>query len=146
MIGHYEQGTTIGLTSSGSVFNGVDRHMRTRLWQPGGQTSRNVGRQGVIKGSHFSIDILTAGVLCMLYAQPDSAQERRGEVAHVPLMQLAVPDTANQDVAVYHVESETGGINKRNCHPQAINVRITSGTALCQEGSKQPVTMHAGAR
>src|SRR3546814_14519656 len=100
MIGHYEQGTTIGLTSSGSVFNGVDRHMRTRLWQPGGQTSRNVGRQGAIKGSHFSIGILTAGVLCMLYAQPVSAQEKRGVVPHAPLLKMAVPDTANQEVPV----------------------------------------------
>src|SRR3546814_7073548 len=100
MIGHYGHVTSIGLTSSGSVFNGVDRHMRTRLWQPGGQTSRNVGRQGVIKGSHFSIGILTAEVLCMLYAQPVSAQEKRGVVPHSPLLQMDVPDTANQTVAV----------------------------------------------
>ncbi|HEY9555030.1 cupin domain-containing protein [Allosphingosinicella sp.] len=98
----------------------------------------------MIKGSHFSIGILTAGVLCMLYAQPVSAQEKRGVVPHAPLLKMAVPDTANQEVAVYHVEYEPGGINPRHFHPAAITFRILSGTGVWQEEGKPPVTLRAG--
>jgi quercetin dioxygenase-like cupin family protein len=80
----------------------------------------------------------------MLYAQPVSAQEKRGVIPHAPLLKTAVPNTANQEVAVYHVEYEPGGINPRHLHPAAITFHILSGTAVFQEEGKPAVTLLAG--
>ena len=44
----------------------------------------------------------------MLYAQPVSAQEKRGVIPHAPLLKTAVPDTANQEVAVYETRIRAG--------------------------------------
>jgi quercetin dioxygenase-like cupin family protein len=96
------------------------------------------------KGSLFGIGILTAGVLCMAYAQPAFAQEKRGVIHHAPLLKTAVPDTANQEVAVYRVEYEPGGINPRHFHPAAVTFHILSGTGVWQEEGKPPVTLRAG--
>ena len=79
----------------------------------------------------------------MLDAQPASAQ-RRGVIPHAPLLKMAVPDTANQEVAVYHAEYEPGGINPRHLHPAAITFYIVSGTGIWQEEGKPPVTLRAG--
>src|SRR3546814_12058111 len=70
-----------------------------------------------------SSDLIT-GVLCMAYTQPAFAQEKRGVIPHAPLLRTAVPDTANQEVAVYHVEYEPGGINPRHLHPAAVTFHI----------------------
>jgi len=65
----------------------------------------------------------------MAYTQPASAQERRiGVIPHAPLLKTAVPDTANQEVAVYHVEYEPGGINPRHLHPAAVTFHILSAS------------------
>ncbi len=80
----------------------------------------------------------------MLNAYPSSAQERRGVIPHSPLLRTAVPNTANQEVAVYHVEYEPGGINPRHLHPAAVTFHILSGTGIWQEDGKPPVTLHAG--
>jgi quercetin dioxygenase-like cupin family protein len=99
----------------------------------------------VTKGALFSILIVMAGVLCMAYTQPGFAQERRvGVIPHAPLLKTAVPDTANQEVAVYHVEYEPGGVNPRHLHPAAVTFHIISGTGIWQEEGQPPVTLRAG--
>ncbi len=80
----------------------------------------------------------------MAYTQPAFAQEKRGVILHTPLLKTAVPDTANQEVAVYHTEYEPGGINPRHFHPAAVTFHILSGTGIWQEEGKPPVTLHAG--
>jgi quercetin dioxygenase-like cupin family protein len=98
----------------------------------------------VTKGALFSIVIAITGVLCMAYTQPAFAQEKRGVIPHAPLLRTAVPDTANQEVAVYHVEYEPGGINPRHLHPAAVTFHILSGTGIWQEEGEPPVTLRAG--
>ena len=51
-------------------------------------------------------------------------------MSHPPLLKMVVPDTANQEVAVYHVEYEPGGINPRHLHPAAITFHVLSGTGV----------------
>lgn len=80
----------------------------------------------------------------MPYAQPSSAQEKQGVIPHAPLLKMAVPHTANQEVAVYHVEYEPGGINPRHLHPAAVTFHILSGTGIWQEEGESPVTLRAG--
>jgi quercetin dioxygenase-like cupin family protein len=84
------------------------------------------------------------GVLCLL--QPASAlgEERRGIIAHPPLLKMVLPGTANQEVAVYETEYAPGGINPRHLHPAAITFHVLSGTGVWQEEGKQPVTLRAG--
>jgi quercetin dioxygenase-like cupin family protein len=91
-----------------------------------------------------SISIATLGVLGMLQAQPTASQERRGVIPHAPLLKMLVPDTANQEVAVYEAEYAPGGINPRHLHPAAITFHVLSGTGVWQEEGKQPTTLKAG--
>jgi quercetin dioxygenase-like cupin family protein len=90
------------------------------------------------------ISIATLGVLCLLQAQPVAGQERRGVIPHAPLLKMLVPDTANQEVAVYETEYAPGGINPRHLHPAAITFHVLSGTGVWQEEGKQPITLKAG--
>lgn len=89
------------------------------------------------------IPIAAAGAL-MLQTGSAPGQERRGVVSHPPLLKAMVPDTNNQEVAVYHVEYDPGGINPRHLHPAAITFHVLSGTGVWQEEGKPPVTLHAG--
>jgi quercetin dioxygenase-like cupin family protein len=75
---------------------------------------------------------------------PTVAQERKGILSHPPLLKMLVPDTANQEVAVYQAEYEPGGINPRHLHPAAITFHVLSGTGVWQEDGKDPVTLKAG--
>jgi quercetin dioxygenase-like cupin family protein len=97
------------------------------------------------KTSRFSpIVIATIGGLCMLQAHPAASQERRGVIPHAPLLKSVLPDTANQEVAVYETEYAPGGINPRHLHPAAITFHILSGAGVWQEEGKSPVTLKAG--
>jgi len=91
-----------------------------------------------------SLGIATMGFLCVLQAQPAAGQERRGVTSHPPLLQMLVPGTADQEVAVYDVEYAPGGINPRHLHPAAITFHVLSGTGVWQEEGKPPVTVKAG--
>ena len=75
---------------------------------------------------------------------PAAAQERKGIISHPPLLKMLVPDTANQEVAVYQAEYEPGGINPRHLHPAAITFHVLAGTGVWQEDGKEPVTLKAG--
>jgi quercetin dioxygenase-like cupin family protein len=90
------------------------------------------------------ISIATLGVLWLLQAQPVAGQERRGVIPHAPLLKMLVPDTANQEVAVYETEYAPGGINPRHLHPAAITFHVLSGAGVWQEEGKQPITLKAG--
>jgi quercetin dioxygenase-like cupin family protein len=57
---------------------------------------------------------------------------------------MVLPNTANQEVAVYEVEYEPGGMNPRHLHPAAIIFHILSGTGVWQEEGRSPVTLRAG--
>jgi quercetin dioxygenase-like cupin family protein len=91
-----------------------------------------------------SIGIATIGVLCLLQAQPAASQEKRGVIPHAPLLKSVLPDTANQEVAVYETEYTPGGINPRHLHPAAITFYVLSGAGVWQEEGKPPVTLKAG--
>lgn len=90
------------------------------------------------------IGVTTVVVLSMLQAQPVASQEKKGVIPHSPLLKTLVPDTTNQEVAVYHVEYAPGGINPRHFHPAAVTFHILSGTGVWQEDGKPPVTLRAG--
>lgn len=79
----------------------------------------------------------------MLHAGP-AASQRRGVIPHAPLLKMMVPNTANQEVAVYEAEYEPGGINPRHLHPAAITFHVLSGSGVWQEEGKPPVTLKAG--
>jgi quercetin dioxygenase-like cupin family protein len=89
------------------------------------------------------IGIAVIGFFCMLQSQP-TAQERRGVIPHAPLLKAILPDTQNEEVAVYETEYEPGGINPRHLHPAAITFHVLSGTGVWQEEGKPPVTLRAG--
>ncbi len=55
-----------------------------------------------------SISIATLGALFMLQPEP-AASQRRGVIPHAPLLKMVVPNTANQEVAVYEAEYERAG-------------------------------------
>jgi quercetin dioxygenase-like cupin family protein len=96
------------------------------------------------KTSFFStLGITTSGLLCLLQVTAAS-QERRGVISHPPLLDIVLPDTANQQVAVYEVEYVPGGMNPRHLHPAAITFHVVSGTGVWQEEGKPPVTLRAG--
>jgi len=57
---------------------------------------------------------------------------------------MLVPNTENQEVAVYEAEYVPGGINPRHLHPAAITFHVLSGTGIWQEEGKEPVTLKAG--
>jgi quercetin dioxygenase-like cupin family protein len=90
-----------------------------------------------------SISIATLGALFMLQPEP-AASQRRGVIPHAPLLKMVVPNTANQEVAVYEAEYEPGGVNPRHLHPAAITFYVLSGSGVWQEEGKQPVTLKAG--
>src|SRR4051812_39456304 len=90
-----------------------------------------------------SICIATFGAVLLLQAGTAVGQ-RRGIIPHEPLLKMMVPNTANQEVAVYEVEYEPGGINPRHLHPAAITFHILSGSGVWQEDGKPPVTLKAG--
>jgi quercetin dioxygenase-like cupin family protein len=83
-------------------------------------------------------------VAAMLAAGPAAAQERRGVISHPPLFKMMLPNTQNQEVAVYETEYAPGGINPRHLHPAAITFHVLSGTGVWQEDGKPAVTLHAG--
>ena len=89
-------------------------------------------------------NVVLFAALVSLVTTPATAQERKGIVSHPPLLKMLVPDTANQEVAVYQVEYEPGGTNPRHLHPAAITFHILSGTGVWQEEGKEPVTLKAG--
>lgn len=91
-----------------------------------------------------SIGIAIIGALCMLSAQPTASQEKHGVIPHAPLLKSVLPDTANQEVAVYETEYAPGGINPRHLHPAAITFYVLSGAGVWQEEGKPPVTLKAG--
>jgi quercetin dioxygenase-like cupin family protein len=91
-----------------------------------------------------SISIAMIGTLCMLQAEPTASQERRGVIPHAPLLKIVLPDTANQEVAVYETEYAPGGINPRHIHPAAITFHVLSGMGVWQEDGKPAVTLRAG--
>lgn len=80
----------------------------------------------------------------MLQADPGATQERRGVIPHAPLLKMLVPNTKNQEVAVYEAEYVPGGINPRHLHPAAITFHVLSGTGVWQEEGKAPITLKAG--
>jgi quercetin dioxygenase-like cupin family protein len=84
------------------------------------------------------------GVSFFLSAAPLEGQERKGVISHPPLLKMVLPNTDNQEVAVYEAEYEPGGINPRHLHPAAITFRVLSGTGVWQEEGKPPVTLKAG--
>ena len=79
----------------------------------------------------------------MLQAEPAGSQEKRGVIPHAPLLKIVLPDTANQEVAVYETEYAPGGINPRHLHPAAVTFHVLSGTGVWQEDGKPPVTLRA---
>jgi quercetin dioxygenase-like cupin family protein len=89
------------------------------------------------------LGLVTMGALCMVQ-QAATSQERRGVISHPPLLKVVLPNTANQEVAVYNVEYIPGGINPRHLHPAAITFHVLSGTGVWQEEGKPPVTLKAG--
>jgi quercetin dioxygenase-like cupin family protein len=91
-----------------------------------------------------SIGIAIIGAVCMLQAERAACQEKRGVIPHAPLLKMVLPDTANQEVAVYETEYAPGGINPRHLHPAAITFYVLSGTGVWQEDGKPPITLHAG--
>ena len=110
-----------------------------------GQTQVNFGDSEMAKTSLLgSAGIATIAVLCMLLAEPVAGQEKRGVIPHAPLLKIVLPDTANQEVAVYETEYAPGGINPRHFHPAAVTFHVLSGTGVWQEEGKPPTTLKAG--
>jgi quercetin dioxygenase-like cupin family protein len=92
--------------------------------------------------THGLVGIAAIGTLML--ASTAISQERRGVVAHPPLLKMALPNTADQEVAVYETVYEPGGINPRHLHPAAITFHVLSGSGIWQEEGKSPVTLKAG--
>jgi len=83
-------------------------------------------------------------IATLMLAATAAGQERRGIIAHPPLLKMDLAETANQEVAVYETVYEPGGINPRHQHPAAITFHVLSGTGIWQEDGKPPVTLKAG--
>src|SRR5262245_30219472 len=75
---------------------------------------------------------------------PDRQPRTEGGDLAPPLLKRVLPNTANQEVAVYEAEYEPGGMNPRHLHPAAITLHILAGTGVWQEEGKPPVTLKAG--
>ena len=88
--------------------------------------------------------IAAAAIFALMHTQATTADERRGIIPHAPLLKTAVPDSANQEVAVYHVEYEPGGVNPRHFHPAAVTFHIIAGIGVWQEEGGPAVTLRAG--
>jgi quercetin dioxygenase-like cupin family protein len=98
------------------------------------------GMNNTLRASSF----VAMAVLFVLLPRAATGQERRGVISHPPLLKMILPDTANQEVAVYEVEYEPGGINPRHLHPAAITFHVLSGSGVWQEEGKPAVTLRAG--
>lgn len=85
-----------------------------------------------------------AGAAFLFATASTDSEERKGVISHPALLKMALPNTANQEVAVYETEYEPGGINPRHLHPAAITFHVLSGTGVWQEDGKPPVTLRAG--
>jgi quercetin dioxygenase-like cupin family protein len=94
--------------------------------------------------SSSAIRIATIVTIAMLCADTVMGQERRGIIPHPPLLKMVLPDTANQEVAVYEVEYAPGGSNPRHLHPAAITFHVLSGSGVWQEEGKPSVILKAG--
>jgi len=80
----------------------------------------------------------------VMLAATATGQERRGIISHPALLKMDLPDTANQEAAVYETVYEPGGINPRHMHPAAITFHVLSGSGIWQEDGKPPVRLNAG--
>src|SRR5262245_45840683 len=92
----------------------------------------------------LTVNAVVFAAVLSLAITPTAAQQRKGIISHPPLLKMLVPDTANQEVAVYQAEYEPGGINPRHLHPAAITFHVLAGTGVWQEDGKEPVTLKAG--
>jgi quercetin dioxygenase-like cupin family protein len=88
--------------------------------------------------------VALAGLLFFCATPPAGSQQRQGVISHPPLFKMVLPDTADQEVAVYETEYAPGGINPRHLHPAAITFHVLAGTGVWQEEGKAPVTLKAG--
>jgi quercetin dioxygenase-like cupin family protein len=88
--------------------------------------------------------LAVAGLALLVPIVPTESQERKGVISHPPLLKMVLPNTENQEVAVYEAEYEPGGVNPLHLHPSAITFHILSGTGVWQEEGKPPVTLRAG--
>ena len=87
---------------------------------------------------------IAIAAIAMIWVGPARSQERHGVIPRPPLLKIVVPDTANQEVAVYEAVYEPGGINPRHLHPAAITFHVLAGIGIWQEEGKPPVTLKAG--
>jgi hypothetical protein len=55
-----------------------------------------------------------AGFAFLFAGASTDGQERKGVISHPPLFKMVLPNTANQEVGVYEVEYEPGGMNPRH--------------------------------
>ena len=85
-----------------------------------------------------------AGFAFLFAVASTASQERKGVISHPPLLKMVLPNTANQEVAVYEAEYEPGGMNPRHLHPAAITFHVLSGTGVWQEEGKPPVSLKGG--
>jgi len=85
-----------------------------------------------------------AGLALLFAVASTGSQERKGVISHPALLKMVLPNTANQEVAVYETEYEPGGMNPRHLHPAAITFHILSGTGVWQEEGKPAITLKAG--
>jgi quercetin dioxygenase-like cupin family protein len=88
--------------------------------------------------------LAVAGFAFLFTVASTDSQERKGVISHPPLLKMLLPNTANQEVAVYEAEYEPGGMNPRHLHPAAITFHILAGTGVWQEEGKPPITLKAG--
>ena len=92
--------------------------------------------------SHWLVGMVSIGTLMLTVMA--TSQERRGIISHPALLKMDLPNTANQEVAVYETVYEPGGINPRHLHPAGITFHVLSGSGIWQEEGKPPVTLKAG--
>ena len=76
--------------------------------------------------------LAVAGFAFLFAVAPTGSQERKGVISHPPLLKMVLPNTANQEAAVYEAEYEPGGKNPRHLHPAAITFHILAGTGVWQ--------------
>jgi quercetin dioxygenase-like cupin family protein len=106
---------------------------------------RNSERDKKAMTSHRRAEATAVAAFAFLFVTASTGgQERRGIISHPPLFKAVVPNTGNQEVAVYEVEYEPGGMNPRHLHPAAITFHLLSGTGVWQEDGKAAVTLKTG--
>src|SRR3954468_22174254 len=96
----------------------------------------------MLRRKHGWAAVVTIGTLIL--SAVAAGQERRGIISHPALLKMDLPDTANQEVAVYETVYEPGGMNPRHLHPVAITFHVLSGSGIWQEEGKAPVSLAAG--